>query len=203
MEAKVVKRIKIAVVVIVAGALAYGIWLGIPHLTGSRHNLPKQATTSPMALMEWIARSIGNDYSPRVWNSMTDEYRALFSGMFEKIKKGTTETERWLKVATDSGVVDDIESFRKLSDKKMFDVWWAMPDRPVDGFSIPLLMSRPSAAVAQAVVFKVFYETNPPLESKGGYILYQVGEDSDLLVMTRAEDGGWRIDVPREAPAGL
>ena len=52
-------------------------------------------------------------------------------------------------------------------------------------------------------ILKVFYETNPPLESKGSFVLYQIDDDSEFLTMTRAENGGWRIDVPKEIPVGL
>ena len=183
--------------------LVYLVLLIIPHLTGSIDDLTEDSSNSPQALFIRVQRSVAANNSVRVWNAMSDEFHALFVTMFDAVKKGTPETEKWLKAATDAGFVDGIDELRTMSDKKFFRVWWEMPDRKIAGFRMPMLMLQPGKAAAEAAALKVFYESNTVDESKGAFIMYNMGDVSDIIYMICVEDGTWRIDIPKEIPEGL
>ncbi len=194
------KIIKIAVLVAVLGGLGYVAWAGIPHLTGSNHDVPKEADGQALHMARWVIKAARDGEPQKLWNAMADSWRGTFIAAFDPIRKGSVSAE-WLKAASDAGLADDASEFAKLSDAKMFVAWWHLADRKIIGFRLPALFREPMAGKSEIELVKVFWETEP-LKSNECHLLYKMGDSTDLLRFVRQE-GAWRLDELKEVPAGM
>lgn len=195
------RRVKVAGLVAAIAFVCVAMYLGIPHLTGGVHNLPANAASSPMALMEWTLRGVGNDEPQKLYNALGDDYRAVFGRYFQRVRDGH-DLDRWLAAAVKAGVTKDETGLKQLSDQKMFQAWWNLPDRSVVDFELPLFFRQSAESAESAIILKVFYETRDVANAKVGFVLYQTDTGSDIVRTTRVGDG-WRIDVPGDIPPGL
>lgn len=195
------RRAKVAGLVVAIAFVCVAMYLGIPHLTGGVHNLPANAASSPMALMEWTLRGVGNDEPQKLYNALGDDYRAVFGRYFQRVRGGH-DLDRWLAAAVKAGVAKDESGLKQLSDQKMFQAWWNLPDRSVVDFELPLFFRQSAVSAESAIILKVFYETRDVANARTGFVLYQTDTGSDIVRTTRVGDG-WRIDVPGDIPPGL
>lgn len=195
------RRAKVAGLVVAIAFVCVAMYLGIPHLTGGVHNLPANAASSPMALMEWTLRGVGNDEPQKLYNALGDDYRAVFGRYFQRVRGGH-DLDRWLAAAVKAGVAKDESGLKQLSDQKMFQAWWNLPDRSVVDFELPLFFRQSAESAESAIILKVFYETRDVANARTGFVLYQTDTGSDIVRTTRVGDG-WRIDVPGDIPPGL
>ncbi len=195
------RRVKVAGLVVAIAFVCVAMYLGIPHLTGGVHNLPANAASSPMALMEWTLRGVGNDEPQKLYNALGDDYRAVFGRYFQRVRGGH-DLDRWLAAAVKAGVAKDESGLKQLSDQKMFQAWWNLPDRSVVDFELPLFFRQSAVSAESAIILKVFYETRDVANARTGFVLYQTDTGSDIVRTTRVGDG-WRIDVPGDIPPGL
>lgn len=191
---------KIAALVLVLGGVGYVAWAGIPHLTGSNHDVPKEADGQALHMARWVIKAARDDEPRKLFNAMSDSWRSTFVSAFDPIRKGSVPPE-WLKAAADAGVADDAKEFAQMSDAEMFVAWWHIGDRKTIGFRLPAIFRAPLDSKSEIEMVKVFWETEP-LKSNECHLLYRIGELTDLLRFVR-QDGAWRLDELKEVPAGM
>jgi len=195
------RKVKVAGLVLAIAFVCVAMYLGIPHLTGGVHNLPANAASSPMALMEWTLRGVGNDEPQKLYNALGDDYRAVFGRYFDRVRAGQDQ-DLWLAAAVKAGVAKDLAGLKELPDQRMFLAWWNLSDRSAVDFELPLFFRRSAQAAESAIILKVFYETRDVANAKTGFVLYQMDKGSDIVRTVRVGDG-WRIDIPGDIPPGL
>jgi len=202
MDVKKKKIVKVAVIVGVVALIGYAGWLLIPHLTGSNHDLRRDSANSPMALMEWMMRAASKDEPVRIWNAMSEGYRAEFESAFKLVDDGTVPAEPWVKAASKAGVASSEAEFKALVPMKKFVAWWHLEDRTLVGFRVPVFLEAPFGKSPVVTGIKVFYDDRARVNASESFLLYRFNDRFDLAHFVQI-DGMWLLDVAKDIPEGM
>ncbi len=202
MDVKKKKIVKLAVVGVVVAVIAYLAWLVIPHFTGTKHELHRDSANSPMALMEWMMRAASKDEPVRIWNAMSEGYRAEFESAFKLVDDGTVPAEPWVKAASKAGVASSEAEFKALVPMKKFVAWWHLEDRTLVGFRVPVFLEAPFGKSPVVTGIKVFYDDRARVNASESFLLYRFNDRFDLAHFVQI-DGMWLLDVAKDIPEGM
>ncbi len=202
MDVKKKRIVTAAVIVGVVALIGYAGWLLISIMTGSNHDLRRDSANSPIALAEWMIRGASKDEPRKIWNALSEGYRAEFEAAFKRVDDGAVPAEPWVKAASKAGVASSEAEFKALPPMKKFLAWWHLDDRSLVGFRVPIFMEAPIKKTPVVTGIKVFYDDRSRLNATESFLLYTFNDKFDLAHFVQI-DGMWFLDAPKDIPEGM